>query len=117
MTEKHITDVSMCALFLMEAANKVFSVSSQTTSHTVRDSNSEIGKMQQLLLDKEIIVEKQDRTAPPFTDSTVLGLNLLTKTDWLQNQLCSFVLDDLQHDASDAERGITTVDYELSDVF
>lgn len=62
ITDKHITDVSMCALFLLEAAkkcDKVFGVPPQSTAHTVRDAKSDIGMICQHLLDKEITKEVQ----------------------------------------------------------
>ena len=42
VTEKHITDVSLSALFLMKAATKadaVLKVPQRSTSHTIRDAN------------------------------------------------------------------------------
>lgn len=115
VTDKHITDVSMCALFLLEAAKKcdsVFGVTPQTTSHTVRDAKSDIKKIRQHLLDKEISEEVKDRTTTVFIDPTEAGLNTLTQGDWLQKQLQLKFDDTLQNEESYGE---VDIDYELSD--
>lgn len=115
VTDKHITDVSMCALFLLEAAkkcDKVFGVPPQSTTHTVRDAKSDIGKICQHLLDKGITKEVEDRTAPGFVDPTDSGLNTLTHGDWLQKKLQTKYDDNLQNEESHGELDI---DYELAD--
>ena len=92
VTDKHITDVSMCALFLLEAAKKcdaLFEVSPKLTAHTVRDSKADICKMQQQLLEKEITEEDIERTTPAFIDPTVAGADTLTKGEWLRKHLQS----------------------------
>ena len=82
--EKHITDVSLCALFLMKAATKadtlVLKVSQRSTSHTIRDANRDILKVMQHLMDKKVSEEDKDRakSSPSFTDLNTLGLK---KTD------------------------------------
>ena len=47
-TEKHIEDVSLCSMFLMEAAKKAdieFGVTPRSTKHTVRDASTDIRKI------------------------------------------------------------------------
>ena len=103
ITDKHITDVSMCALFLLEAAKKcdaVFGVPPQSTSHTVSDLNSDIKKIYKQLLEKEVTTEKIDSIAPEFRDPTVDGLDTIIKDEWLKKQLQS---DNLQNAQSRGE--------------
>jgi hypothetical protein len=113
-TDKHVSEVSMCALFLLEAAkkcDKIFGVPPQATSHTVRDAKSDIQKFHQHLLEKHITKEVKDRTTPVFTDPTDTGLKTLTQGDWLQKQL-EKIGDNLQ---SEERHGETDLDYELAD--
>lgn len=112
VTEKHIRDVSMCALFLLEAAKKcdtVFKVSKQSTAHTIRDANADILKIQAMLLEKNIVTEDVTRTQPGFVDPTVSGIDTLTKGDWLEKHLASKVEENLQIE----ERGEVDIDFEL----
>ena len=87
----------MCALFLLEAAKRcdeVFGVPPKSTAHTVADSKSDINKIQEHLLEKEITVENVHRKTPAFQDPTVSGLDKLTKGDWLHKRLLQNVDDD-----------------------
>lgn len=62
VTSKHITDVSMCALFLLEAAkhtDTIFGVQSPSTAHTISDSRSDTTKMQRYMVENEINHEPQ----------------------------------------------------------
>lgn len=105
----------MCALFLLEAAkkcDKVFGVPPPSTSHTVRDSKSDIAKLRNQLLEKEVTTEKAGRTTPAFLDPTENGLTTLTKGDWLQKQLSSKCDDYLQNQ----NHSEIDIDYELADI-
>ncbi len=115
VTPKHITDVSMCALFLLEAAkkcDKVFGVPPSSTTHTVRDSKSDIQKIRNMLLEKDVTTEKSSRTTPSFVDPTTNGMATLTKGDWLQKHLVSRFEDNLQ----DEHHGEIDLDYEIADL-
>ena len=64
VTNKHISEVSMCALFLLEAAkrcDKVFTVPPKSTAHTVADSKSDIRKIRERLLERDITMENSTR--------------------------------------------------------
>ena len=92
VTEKHITDVSLSALFLMKAATKadtVLKVPQRSTSHTIRDANKDMLKIMHHLLDKKVSEEDKDRakSSPSFTDLNAVGLKKLTTTRWLQDLL------------------------------
>ena len=116
VTPKHIIDVSMCALFLLEAAkkcDKVYGVPPASHAHTVRDSKSDIQKISSILLEKEITTEKSSCTAPSFVDPTMKGMATLTKGDWLKKHLVTKSDDNLQ----DEHHGeIDTIDYEIADL-
>ena len=48
VTDKHLREVSMCALFLLEAAKKIdkaYSVSPKTTAHAIKDAAADIEKI------------------------------------------------------------------------
>lgn len=60
ITEQHIVDVSLSALFLMEAAkkaNRAFGVTPQTSAHTTRDAENDIDKMVNHLIQKNVTTE------------------------------------------------------------
>ena len=89
-TDKHITDVSLGSLFLMEAARKtdmVAKTSPQSSSHTVRDDNKDILKLMDHLLEKAVVKEDKNRATShsSFTDLNTVGLKKLTTTSWLQD--------------------------------
>lgn len=116
VTDKHITEISMCALFLLEAAKKcdeVFGVPPSSTAHTVRDSKSDIQKIRTTLLEKEVTTEKLSRKTPLFVDPTKDGMATLTKGDWLQKQLAAKCEDYLQDEQRSGE---VDIDYELADI-
>ena len=65
VTDKHIELVSLCALFLMEAAKRADSdiyVPSPSTSHTIRDSASDINKIRTYVHEKEVNREVAQHT-------------------------------------------------------
>lgn len=116
VTDQHIRNVSMCASFLLEAAkkcDKIFAVTPRSTAHTIRDSNVDIKKIREHLLEKGITKEDKDRTAPAFIDPTNSGLDTLCKGDWLQKHLASTGCDNLHNEQEHDE---IDLDYELSDV-
>lgn len=116
VTEKHIVDISMCALFLMEAAkqtDKIFQVPPPTTKHTVRDSLSDIRKIQSYVMENKITHEDDERTGVAFLDPTDAGLNKLTSGNWLKTQLAKKVdTEDLYEDQSYEDLELD-IDYEL----
>ena len=64
ITEQHIVDVSLSALFLMEAAKKAdraFGVTPQTSAHTIRNAENE---MVNHLLQKDVTTEVIGRLTP-----------------------------------------------------
>ena len=83
ITEQHIVDVSLSALFLMEAAKKAdraFGVTPQTSAHTIRNAENEIDKMVNHLLQKDVTTEVIGHLTSEFSDPTEHGRNLVAQT-------------------------------------
>ena len=71
LTTKHIKDVSMSVLFLMEAAkkaDKIFGLSPQSMSHTVHSSHEDVDKMIKHLSEAKVTTVVEERSTPPFFD-------------------------------------------------
>ena len=117
LTQEHAEDLSLCALFLMEASKKVdheFGVT-RSTSHSIRDANKDIGAVTNNLLERKITQELPERTSAAFSDPTNNGLDKLCNTNWLQNVLSRADCDsNLEED--DLMDRITDQDYELYNV-
>ena len=70
LTPKHIKDVSMCVLFLMEAAqktDKTFGLSPQSTSHTVYSPHEDIDNMMKHLSEAKVTTVVEGRSTPSLT--------------------------------------------------
>ena len=116
-TNKHITNVSMCAPLLLEAAkrcDKIFSVPPPSTAHTTRDSKTDIMKIRERLQEAAITTEDKARNIPKFVDPTHSGLDTLCKREWLQKHLASTGYEENLQD--EQEQGEIDLDYELSDI-
>lgn len=120
MTEKHMDEVSLCTLFLLEAAKKVdqaFLVTPQDNKHTVRDSKQDIHKMVGYLLEKKVTSEISTRSSTElFSDPTVKGMGKLTGS-WLQTVLSRTADDDDDLGVGAGERDFDIdLDFELTDI-
>ena len=115
LTEKHIEDVSMCALFLLEAAKKTDKEFGcyQASSHTVREADNDIQKLVQHLLEKKVIIQEDDRKTPSFNNPSSAGYKKLCTTSWVRETLSRTVTDD--GDLCTEEDGHVTLDYEIAD--
>ena len=63
---QHIEDVSLCGLFLLDAAKKadeLFGVHKPSTRHTVRDAQGDITKLCSYLIDNKASKEDLSRTS------------------------------------------------------
>ena len=123
LTHKHIEDVSMCALFLMEAAKKTDQEFQchQSSAHTVREAEKDINKLAEHLLDKTVTIHSPDRNTPAFKDPTDSGYKKLCNTSWVQEILsktgreeCD--LDVENEDTADDNMDNIDLDYEIADV-
>ena len=117
LTQEHAEDLSLCALFLMEAAKKVdreFGVT-RSTSHSTRDADKDIGTVTNNLLERKVTQELPERTSSVFSDPTNNGLDKLCNTKWVHDVLsrtdCEFNLEE-----GDLEDRVTDQDYELYNI-
>lgn len=96
LTQQPAEDLSLSALFLMEASKKVerdFGVH-RSTSHTTRDANSDITKISNYLLEKKVTHEISQRTSPAFSDPAEIGLDKMCNTSWIHDTLARTESDD-----------------------
>ena len=113
-TTTHIEEVSLSALFLLEAAKKTdreFGVTPQSQRHTVRDADQDIRKLAQHLLEKNVTAEVPDRLTPKFIHPTEKGWEKLRSSNWLAGILSNTLVEE-----EETERGEVDLDYELYDV-
>ena len=109
LTHKHIEDVSMCALFLMEAAktNREFQCH-QSSAHTVQEAEKDINKLAEHLLDKTVTIHSPDRNTPAFKDPTNTGYKKLCNTSWVQEILSKTGREECDLDVEMKIRQMTT---------
>ena len=115
VTSSHITEVSLAALFLLEAAKKTdkeFHVTPQSQTHTVRDAAEDILKITLHLTNKSVMSEIPDRRAPQFVHPTKKGWEKMNNPDWLESILSSSLVEE-----EEVRRGESEIEYELSDVY
>ena len=113
LTTKHVEEVSLCALFLMEASKRedcFFNVPPGTTAHTIHDSDKDIEKMMGHLQEAKVATVDKERTSPPFTDPVESGWTKLWTTNWLKKALER----NLVEESTDGWR--SDIDYELADM-
>ena len=123
LIQKHIEDVSMCALFLMDAAKKTdreFQCH-HSSAHTERDAERDISKLVEHLLDKTVVVHSPKRNTPAFTDPTDTGYKKLCNTSWVQEILSKTGREDCdldveEDDMVDEDTDEIDLDYEIADV-
>ena len=106
VTENHIIQVSLAALFLLEASKKVsmhFGVH-QTSHHTTRDPSDDVRKMCMCLLQEKVTKESTERTGSPFVDPVTVGMEKLAG-GWLDRILDNSDTEpaDLEENADDDE--------------
>lgn len=113
LTDSHIEELSLCALFLMSAAKKVdyeFSCH-QSSAHTVREASQDVNKMVTCLLEKSATSFVAGRHSPTFVDPTEKGLKKLCNTEWVHETLARSVgEEDVE------EEHITDLDYDIANV-
>ena len=116
LTNSHIEDLSLSALFLMSAAKKVDKEFNchRTTTHSVRDAKRDLDKMVDVLHENHVTGVLEGRNTPQFEDPTEKGLKKLCNTCWVQETLARNPLgeSELQQDANH----VVDLDYEIADV-
>ena len=119
-THKHMEDVSLCALFLMDVARRVdtmFGVS-QSVAHTTRDANKDIAKMVSYLLSEEVATEVEERQSIiTFEDPSVLGCRCIADGQ-IDTYLKGEVYDEniSENTNDETAENIVDLNYELYDV-
>ena len=112
VTENHTIQVSLAALFLLEACKKVsmhFGIH-QTSHHTARDPTSDVHKMCMHLLQENATKESKERTGSTFVDPVTGGMEKIAG-GWLDR-----ILDKSDTDADLEEQNENDdidIDYEL----
>ena len=117
VTESHAEEISLSALFLLEAAKRADHefCAHRSSSHTVRDAKKDIDTLANHLRDKSATTFVSERNSPCFRDPTDDGLKKLCTKSWVQQTLAKVLLEgDLQED--NTRDGEVDMDYELSDV-
>lgn len=117
LTDTHIEELSLCALFLMSAAKKVDQELGchQSSAHTIRDAN-DISKMVKVLLEKSVSASLSERNNPTFEDPTEKGLKKLCNTKWVQETLARNPLEEDIEFLQEEDDANVELDYELSDI-
>ena len=74
-TQKHLEEVSLSAVMLMDTAKKVDQMYgvTQSGSHTTTEASGDIKKIVRYLLSEGITKEREGREGPAFEDPRVLG--------------------------------------------
>lgn len=110
-TQKHMEEVSMCGLFLLEAAKKAdqeFLIPSTSSHHTIRSSEEDIKKMTKHLMEEKVPQEVVDRSVQiEFEEPIELGMKKIVE-GWLRNYLQSSGPE--YFDDQDTETGTPTQD-------
>lgn len=94
LTVQHVEDVSLCGMFLMDAAKRadeLFGVHKPATRHTVRDAQGDISKMCSYLTDNNVCKEDLSRAgSATFDDPETKGLQRVAK-GWVEDYLSGSV--------------------------
>ena len=120
LTVKHIKEVSLSVLFLMEAAKKAdeaFDVPPKSYTHTVANADKDILKMIEHLNEKEVTTQASERTTPSFTDPIEVGMSKFS-SKWLKKTLDRTSVDstDLEEELVEYNFDISDADYNLADI-
>ena len=118
LTEAHAEDISLCALFLMEAAkatDKEFEAH-RTTAHTIRDANKDILKISTQLISNSVTCTVQNRTLPAFKDPTDDGLAKICNTSWVKDILEKANYTDDELTGEEEIESFIDTNYEIADV-
>ena len=117
---KHLEEVSLGALFLLDAANKVdkaFCVSPPGKKHTIREASRDIKEMTDHLQEKGVATNLENRSSPEFTNPDDAGLDKLTST-WLHEALFrTYIEEDSLSERTDEENEQSVdIHYEIADI-
>jgi len=114
ITDNHTIQVSLAALFLLEAAKKVSMLfgTHQTSHHSVRDPSSDVLKMCMCLLQEKATKESKELTGSPFVGPVRIGMEKLAG-GWLDRILNCCDPEPEDQEESENENADIEIDYEL----
>ena len=87
-TKKHIEEISLCGMFLLQAGKKAdsaFNVPPASIHHNVRDARTDV-----LIMMEDILAnaaEERDRHGSPFADPTTRGMEDKAAKGWIEGVL------------------------------
>ena len=90
-TDKHIEEISLCGMFLLEAgktADRAFNVPPPSTYHCVHDATDDTLTMMRDLLARGVVKET-DRCGVPFRCPITRGMEDKAAKGWIENVLRS----------------------------
>ena len=90
-TEKHMEELSMCALLLLDVAKKSdleFSTAYRSSRHTVRSAEDDIKKMVNHLIEENVMQESENGEKVTFKDPLQIGMQKMVN-GWLKKFLTS----------------------------
>ena len=111
-TQKHLEEVSLCALMLMDTTKKIDQMfgATQSGTHTTRDATGDIRKISCYLLSEGVTKEKEGCKGPCFKDPRVMGSKNVGKgrlDDYLKGKV------ELEEQDNNIESGEADINYEL----
>lgn len=115
LTVKHVEEVSLGVLFLVDAAKKTdaaFKVKAPSTSHTMRESDSDVRIMVAHLNEKKVHTVLKERNSPLFTDPTEIGWKKIGTTTWLKDTLSRSLEVEANEEADDLHLEEVDFDYD-----
>ncbi len=114
-------EISMCGLFLLEAAKKAdkqFQTAPRSSHHTTRSARDDMDKMVKYLLEEKVpqTCETRDTPAFDFTEPVELGMQMIVN-GWLKKYLQSSVTVDDDNDVTCTQSSddAAELDYDIND--
>lgn len=117
---KHIEEVSLGALFLLEAAkktDKAFCVTPSGGKHTVRGAENDLVKMINYLARNKAASHIDTRSSPTFNNPKEAGMDKLTNGTWLQDTINRTQTEGDEVSPEIDDDHIVDLDYEIADIF
>ena len=119
LTASHMVDMSLCALFLLDASRRVdeqLRVHEKSSHHTTRDADKDITKMASYLVEEKAENEDLSRTGTKFEDPIKKGADKIG-SGYIDKYLKRTALyDDCEGEEPDTALGrdeVSDLEYEL----
>ena len=109
-TLKHLEEVSMSAMLLMDTSKKVDSMFDvcQSSSHTIRDASAEIKQIITYLQTEKVTENDLHRKGEPFNDPRILGSEKVAK-----GSLEAYLKGEVELESENFVDSDVDMDYEL----